>query len=53
MTSQARRQVTLTLDDYEQVGGLAQALSNHADEAYETLDVEQQRYCGGLLPLLG
>ena len=35
--------VTLTLDDYEQVGGLAQALSNHADEAYETLDASQQR----------
>ncbi len=44
--------VTLTLDDYEQVGGLAQALSNHADEAYEALDVEQQRIAAVLFRCL-
>src|SRR5262249_22007752 len=44
--------VTLTLDDYEQVGGLAQALSNHADEAYETLDAEQQRIAAVLFRCL-
>jgi WD40 repeat protein len=44
--------VILTLDDYEQVGGLAQALSNHADEAYETLDAEQQRIAAVLFRCL-
>ena len=44
--------VTLTLDDYEQVGGLTQALSNHADEAYETLDAEQQRIAAVLFRCL-
>ena len=44
--------VTLTLDDYEQVGGLAQALSNHADEAYEALDAEQQRIAAVLFRCL-
>ena len=44
--------VTLTLDDYEQVGGLAHALSNHADEAYETLDAEQQRIAAVLFRCL-
>jgi WD40 repeat protein len=44
--------VTLTLDDYEQVGGLAQALSNHADEAYETLDAEQRRIAAVLFRCL-
>ena len=44
--------VTLTLDDYEQVGGLTQALSNHADEAYEALDAEQQRIAAVLFRCL-
>jgi WD40 repeat protein len=32
----------LTLDDYERVGGFNNALSQHADEAYAELTVEQQ-----------
>src|SRR5215471_8540769 len=35
--------ITLTLTDYNEVGGLAKALSNHADEAFLQLDGEQQR----------
>jgi WD40 repeat protein len=35
--------ITLTLKDYEQLGGLARALSDHADEAYAELSDEQQR----------
>ena len=34
---------TLTLPDYNAAGGLTKALSNHADEAFEKLDSEQQR----------
>ena len=33
----------LTLRDYEEVGGLKQALSNHADEAFDHLDQRQQK----------
>ena len=33
----------LTLADYEQVGGLKNALSNHADEAFGALDERQQK----------
>jgi WD40 repeat protein len=44
--------VTLALDDYEQVGGLTQALSNHADEAYESLDAKQQRIAAVLFRCL-
>ncbi|MGB7510621.1 MAG: hypothetical protein WBP54_04940 [Pelodictyon phaeoclathratiforme] len=32
----------LTLSDYEQVGGLAEALSRHADQAYESLSGPQK-----------
>ena len=35
--------ITLTLADYNEVGGLARALSNHADEAFTQLPDEQQR----------
>ena len=35
--------ITLTLADYQEVGGLARALSNHADEAFTQLPTEQQR----------
>ncbi|MCP4362411.1 MAG: hypothetical protein GY796_30770, partial [Chloroflexi bacterium] len=34
---------TITSDDYETVGGLKHALSNHADEAFEELDAKQQK----------
>jgi hypothetical protein len=34
---------TLTLEAYKRVGGLAHALSNHADEAFAELNAEQQR----------
>ena len=32
----------LTMADYERVGGLKNALSNHADEAFDSLDKDQQ-----------
>ncbi len=32
----------LTLEDYEQVGGLAEALSRHADQAYDSLNDAQK-----------
>jgi len=35
-------QVTLTLEHYKKVGGLTEALSKHADEAYAELDSAQQ-----------
>lgn len=35
--------ITMTLDDYEAVGGLKNALSKHADEAFEELNEEQQQ----------
>lgn len=35
--------VVLTVDDYEAVGGFAQALSDHADEALSELTQDQQR----------
>lgn len=35
--------VYLTMDDYERAGGLFNALSRHADEAWSALDEEQQR----------
>ncbi|MFN0051815.1 MAG: AAA family ATPase [Planctomycetales bacterium] len=38
--SEGRR---LTVEDYESVGGLREALSNHADELYAGLDSRQQR----------
>jgi len=34
---------TLTLSDYEATGGLALALSNHADEAWYELETDEQR----------
>ena len=34
---------TLTLDQYEKLGGLGQALSEHADKALQKLDAEGQR----------
>jgi WD40 repeat protein len=34
--------IILTLADYKEVGGLARALSNHADEAFSQLSDEQQ-----------
>ena len=34
---------TLTLTDYEAIGGLTNALSRHADEVYDQLTKEQQR----------
>jgi WD40 repeat protein/energy-coupling factor transporter ATP-binding protein EcfA2 len=34
--------VLLTLRDYEAIGGLKEALSRHADEAYEPLDAAQK-----------
>lgn len=36
---------TLSLQDYEDAGGLSDALSKHADEVYGELDDEQQRIC--------
>ena len=35
--------IILTLADYKEIGGLARALSNHADEAFTQLPEEQQR----------
>ncbi|WP_069471542.1 WD40 repeat domain-containing protein [Candidatus Marithrix sp. Canyon 246] len=35
--------IVLTLNDYEQVGGLAHALSHHADEAFNELEPKQQK----------
>ncbi len=35
--------VKVTLEDYEAVGGLQDALSKHADEAFESLNEQQQR----------
>ena len=32
----------LSMEDYEQVGGLAEALSRHADQAYDSLNDEQK-----------
>ena len=43
---------TLTLADYEAAGGLAEALSKHADEAYEQLDEGQQRIAEALFRCL-
>lgn len=40
---------TLTLTDYESVGGFANALSNHAEEAFATLREGQQRVAEILL----
>lgn len=37
------RQILLTAAEYDEIGGLKQALSNHCDELYETLDTQQQR----------
>src|SRR5215471_13940728 len=34
--------ITLTLADYNEVGGLARALSNHANEAFTQLHDEQR-----------
>lgn len=36
------REITLELKDYVEAGGLDEALSRHADEAYNELDGEQQ-----------
>jgi hypothetical protein len=41
--SGAAEDITLTLEDYNAVGGLAKALSYHADEAFGELDVGRQR----------
>ncbi len=35
--------VAMTIQDYEAVGGLKNALSNHADEVFQKLDHRQQR----------
>lgn len=35
--------IVLTLDDYEEIGGLAHALSDHADEAFNELEPKQQK----------
>lgn len=35
--------IILTTQDYETVGGLQNALSNHADEAYNDLSIERQK----------
>ena len=35
--------VTLTLEDYQHIGGLQEALSQHADEAYEELNDERSQ----------
>ncbi len=39
----ANPSLALTLSDYEAIGGLENALSNHADEAFDELDEEQKR----------
>jgi hypothetical protein len=41
--AEAEMRVLLTLQDYEQVGGLRHALSNHADEAYDSLTEGQKK----------
>ncbi len=40
--------VTLGLEHYEQIGKLDDALSNHVDKAYNTLDVKQQEIAKSL-----
>ncbi len=35
--------IVLTLEDYEQIGGLTHALSHHADEAFNELEPTQQK----------
>ncbi len=35
--------IVLTLEDYEQIGGLTHALSHHADEAFNELEPKQQK----------
>jgi len=42
-------QVTLTLEHYKKVGGLTEALSKHADEAYAELDSVQQQTIADIL----
>lgn len=37
-----KEQITLTLEDYQHIGGLQEALSRHADEAYQELNEEHQ-----------
>jgi len=37
-----KERIMLTIDDYEAMGGLGDALSNHADKAYGELDEKQQ-----------
>src|SRR5215510_2904469 len=44
--------IILTLADYNEVGGLARALSNHADEAFTQLPDEQQRIAEALFRCL-
>jgi energy-coupling factor transporter ATP-binding protein EcfA2 len=41
-------QITLTLDDYKMIGGLSNALSNHANEAFDALDKNDQQ----IVPIL-
>ena len=43
IASSAADHMELTLDDYELIGGLQYALSNHADETLAALSTEQQR----------
>jgi WD40 repeat protein len=40
--------ITLTLDDYKMIGGLSNALSNHANEAFDELDKNDQQ----IVPIL-
>lgn len=44
--------VLLTIDDYEAVGGLKNALSNHADEAYAELNDRQKQIAETMFRLL-
>ncbi len=37
------KKIVLTLEDYEQIGGLTHALSHHADEAFNELEPKQQK----------
>jgi len=40
---QTEDKIVLTLEDYEKIGGLTHALSDHADEAFNELEPKQQK----------
>ena len=44
--------IYLDIDDYEAIGGMSEALSQHADEAYEELTEEQKHICESIFKSL-